>query len=85
MNNKKFLVVTVVIVIAAFIGLSNFNKNSNGAKAQVNVVSSDILIKFHSPVKGVQNAPVTIVEFLDPECEACRAMHPIMKRLLTEY
>ncbi|HVK61870.1 MAG TPA: thioredoxin domain-containing protein, partial [Bdellovibrionales bacterium] len=26
-----------------------------------------------------------IVEFLDPECEACRAMHPIVKQLTTEY
>jgi protein-disulfide isomerase len=28
---------------------------------------------------------VTIVEFLDPECESCRAAFPVVKELLDEY
>lgn len=39
----------------------------------------------HSPTLGPKNAPVVVVEFLDPECEACRSMHPIVKQLLAEY
>ena len=31
------------------------------------------LVRFHSPVLGRADAPVTVVEFLDPACEACRA------------
>ncbi|MFD4432825.1 DsbA family protein [Nocardia sp. NPDC058497] len=31
------------------------------------------------------DARVTLVEFLDFECEACRAMYPAMERLRTEY
>lgn len=30
---------------------------------------------------GPQNAPVTIVEFLDPACEACRAFAPVVKQI----
>jgi protein-disulfide isomerase len=40
------------------------------------------LVRFHSPVLGPAQAPVTIVEFLDPACEACRAFAPIVKQIL---
>ncbi|MBL8388133.1 MAG: thioredoxin domain-containing protein [Hydrogenophaga sp.] len=43
------------------------------------------LIRFHSPVFGPSNAPVTIVEFFDPACEACRAFYPIVKNILQQY
>ena len=34
---------------------------------------------------GEESAPVTIVEFFDPACEACRAFHPIVKGILDEH
>ena len=40
------------------------------------------LVRFHSPVLGRADAPVTIVEVLDPACEACRAFAPVVKQLL---
>jgi protein-disulfide isomerase len=40
------------------------------------------LVRDHSPVIGTHNAPVTIVEFLDPACEACRAFAPVVKQIL---
>lgn len=43
------------------------------------------LVRPDSPSKGPRDAKVTIVEFLDPECEACRAMYPIVNRLMAEY
>ena len=39
------------------------------------------LVREHSPVLGPRNAPVTIVEFLDPACEACRAFAPVVKQI----
>lgn len=29
--------------------------------------------------------PVTIVEFLDPSCEGCRAFYPFVKQILAQY
>jgi len=46
---------------------------------------SDIFIRPHSPRFGNSMARVTVVEWLDPECEACRAMHPAMKRIIADY
>lgn len=42
------------------------------------------LIRPYSPIFGPEDAPVTIVEFFDPACEACRAFHPLVKQLLDE-
>lgn len=43
------------------------------------------LVRPHSPVIGPAEAPVTIVEFFDPSCGACRAFYPFVKKLLAEY
>lgn len=39
----------------------------------------------HSPVLGAKKARVTVVEVLDPACEACRAFAPIVEQLLFLY
>lgn len=35
--------------------------------------------------KGPSGAKVLLVEFFDPECEACAAFHPAVKRILADY
>jgi protein-disulfide isomerase len=39
------------------------------------------LVRPHSPIVGPTDAPVTIVEFLDPACEACRAFAPVLQQI----
>ena len=46
---------------------------------------AEALMRPHSPILGPAEAPVTIVEFFDPACEACRAFHPIVKDIMTEH
>lgn len=36
-------------------------------------------------IEGNKDAPVTIVEYLDFECEACGAYYPVIKRLSEEF
>ena len=43
------------------------------------------MIRPYSPILGPADAPVTIVEFFDPACEACRAFHPIVKDIMAEH
>lgn len=84
-NNKIFLVVVVLIGLMVF-AVFSYNPNSNMPEEKIAIrISDDVLIRSHSPTKGQVSAPVTIVEFLDPECEACSAMHPIVTTLLAEY
>lgn len=44
-----------------------------------------VYVRRHSPVIGPANAPVTIVEFFDPSCEACRAFHPIVQQIMARH
>jgi protein-disulfide isomerase len=44
-----------------------------------------LLIRDHSPVLGPANAPVTVVEFLDPACEACAAYAPVVRQVELLY
>jgi protein-disulfide isomerase len=44
-----------------------------------------VFVRPHSRSLGPENAKVTVVEFLDPECESCRAMYPAVKALLAQY
>lgn len=43
------------------------------------------LIRKHSPVLGPPGAPVTVVEFLDPACEACAAYAPVVRQIELVY
>jgi len=43
------------------------------------------LVRPDSPVIGPEDARVTMVEFLDPECESCRAAYADVKAILDEY
>lgn len=100
MKNKFFLaaIAAVVLFITVFFILSkNFTSEKQNLSAnqtqsvgtndsfQIVPADSNLLIKSHSPTKGSLNAKVTIVEFLDPECEACGATYPLVKKIVQEY
>lgn len=44
-----------------------------------------VYVREHSPVIGPANARVTIVEFFDPACEACRAFYPIVHEIIRRH
>ncbi|MBH49104.1 MAG: disulfide bond formation protein DsbA [Halobacteriovorax sp.] len=44
-----------------------------------------MLERDYSPTLGPDDAKVTLVEFLDPECESCRAFYPFVKELMAKY
>lgn len=49
------------------------------------VPTDNALVRTHSPSIGPVAAKVTIVEFFDPACEACRAFYPIVKQTMAQY
>lgn len=48
-------------------------------------IAQSVVERADAPSIGPVMAKVRVVEFLDPECEACRAIHPIVKKLLAEF
>ncbi|REJ77955.1 MAG: disulfide bond formation protein DsbA [Acidobacteria bacterium] len=75
-------VIAGLVVIAAIIGASYYR--SATAPEPVPDTGTNYLIRPDSPVLGPEDAPVTIVEFYDPECESCAAFHDSLKRVLDE-
>jgi protein-disulfide isomerase len=76
--------IAIVVIIAAIVG-ANYYRNSIPIERNPTRVASSSLVREDSPTLGAADAPVTIVEFLDPECESCRAFNPKVKKILKDY
>tara|TARA_R110000787_G_scaffold47925_6_gene115843 strand:+ start:1217 stop:1900 length:684 start_codon:yes stop_codon:yes gene_type:complete len=97
MNRRALVLSTTILALVAFsiAGLIYRGYGSNeaatisqsmAANQQVgSVQSSEALVRPHSPVLGPRDARVTIVEFFDPSCEACRAYYPVVKQAMARY
>ncbi len=83
-NLKKYFKISFVIflILVSVFGIWKLSQQSTNSA----VSSSDILqVQSDDWTKGNINATVTIVEYLDFECEACGAYYPLVKRILEEY
>jgi protein-disulfide isomerase len=80
---KILFLIGVVVVIAAVIGARYYRESVQ--KERRPTAADGPLVRPDSPTLGPADAPVTLVEFLDPECESCRAFYPTVKRILKDY
>ncbi len=71
---------TVAVIVGLFLLLDSGDGNSPGAP-----VDNALLVTGDAWQTGDAAAPVTVVEFLDFECEACRAAHPVVQKILQDY
>jgi protein-disulfide isomerase len=88
--NKLTLAAVAATLLGLFVLAANLYRPTNDAPepnpdSPASTLRSSFLVRPHSPTFGRQEAAVTIVEFLDPECESCRVMYPMVKQLLTEF
>src|SRR5262245_5738805 len=80
---KILVSIGVVVVIAAFVGARYYRESVQ--KERKSAVGFGPLVRHDSPTLGPVDADVTLVEFLDPECESCAAFYPTVKRILKDY
>ena len=78
----KIVAITLVAVasIGGIIGLRSLQPTTTPAPT-----SDPLSIKTDDWIKGNKDSKVTLVEYLDFECEACGAYFPLVKRLTEEY
>ena len=87
MKNKLILiVVAVVVLIGGFIAASQMYKEKEAERLDF-VAETDFkkFVPDYAPKLGSLTPEVYLVEFLDPECESCRAFHPLVKMLMSEF
>lgn len=83
MTNKKVFIISLTMVLISFIILALWYTQKENSR--VTEVAQTNLFRESAMILGSREAPVTVVEFFDPECESCRAFHPLVKMLLEEF
>ncbi len=86
MSKKSVVVLVSLLSVAAFTYGSylyrSFSPSVPQAGAAVSAEEGNSLVRSYSPIIGSERAPVTLVEFFDPACEACRAYAPYVKGMV---
>lgn len=87
MKNKLVIYIAVgLALVLAFVGATYMYQSSQKAKLDfLATEKSELFVRDHSPRYGNENAKVILTEFLDPECESCRAFYPVVKSFLNEF
>jgi protein-disulfide isomerase len=83
MNRKTIFISALFLLAVLFAGGMQLYRSQ---KAQEAVAAAgknkELLVRFHSQSLGRADAPVHIVEFLDPACETCAAFYPLVKQMM---
>lgn len=85
MKNKSFVIAVIVAAILAFIGFKMFAPQPEAVSQPAPESAAESFVRSHSPTFGNTMGRVTVVEWFDPECEACRMVHPTFKKIVEEY
>ena len=85
MNRRLLVMGTLALAAALFAGAWLVLERTTPTAVVAASPAGSALIRPHSPVLGPEDAPVTIVEFFDPACEACRAFHPVLADIRRQH
>lgn len=86
MKNIKIIIgIVAVIVVVFLLAKGGYKKTEDKAETANTGQSSVLEVKVNDWVSGTSTAKVTLVEYLDFECEACGAFYPITTKLKEEY
>ncbi|HCC84645.1 MAG TPA: hypothetical protein DEP87_03100 [Candidatus Pacebacteria bacterium] len=83
----KFMLGTIIsTVVVLVLAVFYLTKNPGGSTPANSAQMTEILtVKADDWVRGSATASVTVIEYLDFECEACKVYYPITKQLQAEY
>ncbi len=83
------ILLTVVVLIGGVVFASKMSSPSSSATGNSTPVSDEqkklLEVVSDDYIKGNKEASVTLVEYLDFECEACGAYYPLVKQLAEEF
>ena len=83
MSNKTLFLGSVAALLVTFTTVAvTYKRNQARQLAEMAKNNSAPLVRAHSPTLGKPDAPVVIVEFIDPACETCSAFYPLVKKIL---
>lgn len=86
MNKQKTIIaLSTVAVLISFVLMGwMYTQNEKHEELAAAKKYQSTLVRDYAPTLGNPDAQVTLVEFLDPECESCSAFYPYVKELMKE-
>ncbi len=75
--------IILVVMAGAYVASRNYRSSVQNERKPDSAPTAN-LIREDSYSLGPANAKVTIVEFLDPECESCAAFGPTVKKMASD-
>lgn len=88
-ETKSLAAMAVVVIVGAIIGVLYYQSSIRNERKPTNTAPPTApagqLVRSDSASIGPTDAKVTIVEFYDPECEACAEFSPTLKKVLKDY
>ena len=86
MSRKTLFISGLAIILLAFIVAAVlYQKQELSLLGESTYKNRQALERDGAPIKGPQDAKVTIVEFFDPACETCASFYPLVKKLVDQY
>lgn len=83
MKQKNLFTGAAVALVVMFVGATMwFTPSRSAAPGVMAAPDQAALVRAHSITLGPADAPVTIVEFLDPACETCATFYPFVKQMM---
>ncbi len=88
--NKKIVFGLIAAALVSLIAVGIYTMSApNNVEVQKPGVAQEQntsnFVRFHSQSFGNKSSRVMVVEWFDPECEACRAFHPVFAKIITDY
>jgi protein-disulfide isomerase len=89
-NNKVAIIFTAVMIaaIAVLLVIATIQADQSRRSGTANSIDQPLVSVIDDSTHLLDDAPgstVTVVEFLDFECEACGAMYPVVEEARAEY
>jgi len=84
-NLNIYLIFGISTLALLFGGVWSMSKSFSGEDQVENIVDNQLLVKDDSYKKGPDSAKVTIVEFSDFQCPACKVNAQALNQVINEY
>ena len=86
MKARVWVVGSIALVIGAVVALLYYSQSSEkDVPVGKQSPSTSSFAVGQSPAFGNMMSRVVVVEWFDPECEGCRAIHPIFEKIISDY
>ena len=83
MKQKNLFIGAATVLVVMFAGASMiYTSSKSSTPSAVPEANQAALVRAHAATVGPADAPVTIVEFLDPACETCATFYPMVKDMM---